>query len=41
MIMKEIIEDYKAEGYTLAEWVKYGVIVPMVLIGLCLLASVF
>ena len=31
-IMKQ---DYKAEGFSLGEWVKYGVVAPLVLIILC------
>ena len=30
--MNPIIEDYKREGFTLKEWVKYGVIIPIVYI---------
>lgn len=28
--MKEIINDYLGEGFTPAEWVKYGIIIPFV-----------
>ena len=31
-IMKQ---DYKAEGFSLVEWVVYGVVAPLVLILLC------
>ena len=34
-IMKQ---DYKAEGFSLGEWVKYGIVAPLVLILLCGLA---
>ena len=28
-------QDYKAEGFSLGEWVVYGVVAPLVLILLC------
>lgn len=30
--MNEIIEDYKRENFTLKEWVKYGIIAPLLFI---------
>ena len=30
--MREIIEDYKREQFTAKEWVKYGIIAPIVYI---------
>ena len=38
--MKEIIEDYKRENFTTKEWVKYGIIAPLLLIIICGLAGV-
>ena len=39
--MKDIIKDFREEGYTLREWVIYGVLAPVGLVALCLLASIF
>lgn len=39
--MNDIIKDFMSEGFTSKEMVKYGIIAPMVLIALCLIASVF
>ena len=39
--MNDIIKDFMSEGFTGKEMVKYGIIAPMVLIALCLIASVF
>ena len=33
-----MMQDYKAEGFSLGEWVKYGVVAPLVFILLCGLA---
>ena len=38
-IMKDIIEDYKKERFTLREWVVYGIVAPAALIVLCILVS--
>ena len=38
--MNDIIKDFMSEGFTKQELVKYGIIAPMVLIALCLIASV-
>ena len=37
--MKELIEDYMQGDYTLREWVIYGVLVPLALVVICLLAG--
>lgn len=37
--MKDIIKDFKDEGYSLRECIIYGVVAPLALIALCLLAS--
>lgn len=39
--MNDIIKDFRNEGFTKKEFVKYGIVAPLVLIALCLLASVF
>jgi hypothetical protein len=39
--MNDIIKDFMSEGFTKKEMVKYGIVAPVVLIALCLLASVF
>ena len=39
--MNDIIKDFRNENFTRKEFVKYGIIAPLVLIALCLLASVF
>lgn len=39
--MNDIIKDFRNEGFTVKEMVMYGIIAPMVLIALCLIASVF
>lgn len=39
--MNDIIKDFRNEGFTGKEMVMYGIIAPMVLIALCLIASVF
>ena len=38
-IMKDLLNDYKNEGFTLREWVIYGVICPLALIAVCLIGS--
>lgn len=35
--MKEIIDDYKSEKFTVKDWLLYGVDYPMGLIILCLI----
>ena len=30
-----LIADYKAEGFSRAEWVIYGVVAPLVLVIIC------
>lgn len=39
--MNDFIKDFRDEGFTRKEFIKYGIIAPLVLIALCLLASVF
>lgn len=39
--MNDIIKDFRNESFTGKEMVKYGIIAPIVLIALCLIASVF
>ncbi len=39
--MNDIIKDFRNEGFTREEFIKYGIVAPLVLIALCLLASVF
>ena len=39
--MNDIIKDFMSEGFAGKEMVKYGIIAPMVLIAICLIASVF
>lgn len=39
--MNDFIKDFKNEGYTLREWIIYGVIAPTVFIVVAILASVF
>lgn len=39
--MNDIIKDFMSEGFTKQELVKYGIVAPVVLVALCLLASVF
>lgn len=39
--MKELLEDYRREGFTLREWVIYGVLYPLGLIGVVLLGGLF
>lgn len=39
--MNDIIKDYLSEKFTLREWLKYGVLYPIVMIGLCLLSSLY
>lgn len=39
--MDDLIKDFRNESFTREEFIKYGIIAPMVLIALCLLASVF
>jgi hypothetical protein len=34
-----MMADYRSEGFSRAEWVKFGVIAPIVLVLLCGLAS--
>lgn len=38
-IMKEIIDDYREEGYTKADWLRYGVVYPIILIAACVVAE--
>ena len=38
-IMNDIIKDFRNEGFTLREFIKYGIIAPLGLIAFCLLAS--
>ena len=40
-VMDDFVNDYKNDGYTLREWVIYGVIAPMALIAIACLASTF
>ena len=35
--MKEIIDDYKSEKFTVKDWLLYGVTYPMGVIILCLI----
>lgn len=35
--MKRIIEDYK--GYTKAEWLRFGVMAPLGLVSVCIIAE--
>lgn len=35
--MKDIIDDYKSEKFTVMDWLLYGVAYPMGLIILCLI----
>ena len=35
--MKEIIDDYRCEKFTVKDWLLYGVAYPMGLITLCLI----
>lgn len=37
--MKDIMKDFKEEGYSFSEWIVYGVAAPLALIAFCLLAS--
>ena len=37
--MKEIIKDYMSEDFTVKEWVRYGVVYPILGIAACLLAG--
>ena len=39
--MNDIIKDFRNESFTRKEFIKYGIVAPLVLIALCLLASVF
>ena len=39
--MNDIIKDFKDEAYTLRQWIIYGVCLPVGLVALCLLASLF
>ena len=34
-----MMADYRSEGFSRAEWVKFGIIAPIVLVLLCGLAS--
>lgn len=38
--MKAIIEDYKREGFTINEIVKYGVIIPALGMGILVITSI-
>jgi len=35
-----MMADYRSEGFSRAEWVKYGIIAPLLLIIICGLAGV-
>jgi len=35
-----MMRDYQSEGFSRAEWVKYGIIAPLLLIIICGLAGV-
>lgn len=37
--MKEIIKDYMSEDFTVKEWVRYGIVYPILGIAACLLAG--
>jgi len=37
--MKELLEDYRREGFTLHEWLVYGVLGPVALFGVVLLSA--
>lgn len=37
--MKDLLNDYKNEGFTLREWFFYGILAPVALIAICLLAG--
>ena len=39
--MNDLINDFRNEDFTRKEFIKYGIVAPLVLIALCLLASVF
>ena len=39
--MDDFIKDFRNEDFTRKEFIKYGIVAPLVLIALCLLASVF
>ncbi|GEM_PF-2311477 len=39
--MKELLEDYRREGFTLREWIIYGVLYPLGLFGAVLLGGLF
>ena len=30
-----MMQDYRSDGFSLGEWVKYGIVAPLVLILLC------
>ena len=38
-VMNDLIKDFKEGEYTLREWIIYGVIAPMLLIAVAILAS--
>ena len=37
---REIVEDFKKEGFTTREKVKYGIVMPLALIALIVIAEV-
>lgn len=37
--MNDLINDYKDEGFTLKEWLVYGVALPVVVIVIAILAA--
>ena len=37
---REIVEDFKKEGFTTREIVKYGIVMPLALIALIVIAEV-
>ena len=37
---REIVEDFKKEGFTTREMVKYGIVMPLALIALMVIAEV-
>ena len=34
-----MMQDYKAEGFSLSEWVIFGIVAPLVLVLICGLAG--
>lgn len=37
--MKEIIEDFRSEGFTKRDYLVYGIVYPMCIITACLVAA--